>query len=253
MPHLSMTDNARLMSVARASLSGCWQSAALVTALSALILMACHLLPVFGSLAQLLLIGPLQLGLARYLLQTVRGGRPSTSVLFSGFDQFGRALAVYLLSMLLMALPMVLLVSVYWGVAAALGVPSGESAMHSIAAAVAFCAVFSIWLALCTFIWIALGMSYFILVDAPQTGAVAALRQSRAMMRGNMRKFFALVCRFTGWFLLCLVTFGIASFWVYPYFAAASIHFYEEIRDRPAAPEARAAGGEPFAYIDFGD
>jgi len=77
---------------------------------------------------------------------------------------------------------------------------------------------------------IAYSQVFFILRDHPGLKAPEALRRSRAMMKGAKAKYFWLMLSFIGWFLLTLISFGIAAIWMGPYVWAARTKFYDELK-----------------------
>ncbi|HEL1592172.1 TPA: DUF975 family protein [Streptococcus suis] len=66
------------------------------------------------------------------------------------------------------------------------------------------------------------------------TGAFSIIRSSRKLMKGYKFKRFTLDLSFIGWFLLVIITFGLAGLYVWPYHSAAQMHFHEEILDEQA-------------------
>lgn len=73
-------------------------------------------------------------------------------------------------------------------------------------------------------------MTDFILIDHPEYGPLQAITESRKMMDGNRMRLLILSISFIGWDLLCLVTLGLAAFWVFPYFQAARAKFYLDVK-----------------------
>ena len=73
-------------------------------------------------------------------------------------------------------------------------------------------------------------MTFFIIADDPQAGALEAIGRSKEMMRGHRWKLFCLFLRFIGWSLLCLLTFGIGFLWLTPYMQTSLAHFYDDVR-----------------------
>lgn len=86
-------------------------------------------------------------------------------------------------------------------------------------------------------------MTFHILKDNPEMSGKDAITKSREMMNGNKWRLFCLDFSFIGWYLLCVVTCGIAALWVAPYMSAAHAAFYESLKgtDAPAADAAEAA------------
>ena len=73
-------------------------------------------------------------------------------------------------------------------------------------------------------------MTPFILEENPELGANEAIDRSRAMMKGHKFDLFWLLLSFIGWYLLCLITFGLALLWVTPYVETAIASFYEDVK-----------------------
>ena len=66
------------------------------------------------------------------------------------------------------------------------------------------------------------------------TGAFSIIKSSRKLMKGYKFKRFTLDLSFIGWFLLVIITFGLAGLYVWPYHYASQMHFHEEILDDQA-------------------
>ena len=75
-----------------------------------------------------------------------------------------------------------------------------------------------------------LSQIFYLLADNPQIGAVEVLKKSAEMMKGYKWKLFCLHLSFIGWYLLGIVTFGIAFIWVGPYIKTANTIFYENLK-----------------------
>ena len=56
-----------------------------------------------------------------------------------------------------------------------------------------------------------------------------AMEKSKKLMEGNKRKLFLLYCRFSGWFILSILTLGIGFFFLAPYLGVSLAKFYEDI------------------------
>ena len=190
----SLTHNRDLMARARAALEGHWGLAAGVAFVLIAITAVASSVPCLGSIVSLLIDGPFSLGLAIFALAIVRGRPLELGQLFEGFEEFGTALATYLL---------MLLFELLWSLLFIIpGIVAG----------------------------LAYSMTYFILRDQPSLGALEAIGLSRQMMRGNKWKYFCLQWRFLGWALLCLLTCGIGFFWLMPYTMASQAAFYEDLK-----------------------
>lgn len=77
-------------------------------------------------------------------------------------------------------------------------------------------------------------MAEFIVADNPDLDTFEAITKSRELMDGNKFKLFKLHLSFFGWFLLVIVTLGIASAYVLPYIKLAETAFYLDLINDPA-------------------
>lgn len=66
-------------------------------------------------------------------------------------------------------------------------------------------------------------------------GYTEAITQSRQLMEGYKWEFFVLILSFLGWWLLELITFGLAAIWVMPYRTMTFANFYLKLKDKQAA------------------
>jgi len=80
-------------------------------------------------------------------------------------------------------------------------------------------------------------LTFYILRDEPSIGILDAITRSRQMMDGHKMEAFMLCLSFIGWFLLGLITIGIAFLWVGPYFSVTLAKFYDRIRGEEAPVE----------------
>ena len=142
------------------------------------------------------------LGLAYLALAVLRGGELKVEMLFDGFKNFLPAFLLQLVNSLLVSL---------WSL---LFVVPGIVKAYSYA------------------------MSAYILADNPEMSQNECRRESMRMMQGHKWRLFCLQFSFIGWQLLCVLTFGILSFWVGPYINTATAAFYEDLKaQQTAAPE----------------
>ena len=89
-------------------------------------------------------------------------------------------------------------------------------------------------------------MSFFIKADHPEWSAWKVLAESKRMMYRNKLRLAWLDATFIGWWLLVLVTFGLAGLFVHPYTMVASAAFYEDLLDQEeerGAAKSLDAGG----------
>jgi uncharacterized membrane protein len=76
-------------------------------------------------------------------------------------------------------------------------------------------------------------MSMYILAENPDMPALEAIDRSKKMMNGHKMELFVLMLSFIGWYLLCMITFGIASIYVVPLMSATMANFYNNIKGEP--------------------
>jgi uncharacterized membrane protein len=187
-------DNRDIMALAKANLQGNWDIMAGIFLIYLLITCVLGVIPVIGWIAGFLIAGPLLVGLHVVSLSVARDGPVLLSQLFDGFYFFTNCLVAYILSVLFIFLWTLLLI-----------VPGFIAALSY-------------------------SMTYFILAENHQIDGQEAIRQSKSMMMGHKCELSFLLGRFTGWFLLGIITLGIGFIWIGPYFMTSLAIFYDEIR-----------------------
>ncbi len=188
------TKNVVLMQMARKSLKGRWGLAIGTFLVYFLISGVLSIIPIFGAIASLLITGPFTLGLAIFALALSREQDARLEQIFQGFNNFGTALAAYLLMVLFILLWMILLI------------------VPGIIAAISY------------------SMTFYILADDGSIGAMEAINRSKKMMKGYKWKLLGLGLRFFGWALLCILTLGIGFLWLIPYMQVSFAKFYEDVK-----------------------
>ena len=79
-----------------------------------------------------------------------------------------------------------------------------------------------------------LAMTYMIYVDDPDMPVADILRESISLMRGNCLRYFYMLLSFIGYFVLIILSLGIAALWVIPYQTMAVVEFYEDLAQKKA-------------------
>lgn len=197
-----MPTSAEIRARARASLQGKWTGAVLTMLLYYVlvwVLAAINMIPFLGWIVELLLIGPLAMGLYAYFLELVRTNRTDSGHLFSGFAQFIDAFLLHVLMAIFVFLWSLLLI------------------IPGIIASLRY------------------SQAYFILRDNPSIGPLEAIRRSKELTAGHKGRLFVLILTFIGWIILGAIPFGIGLLWVYPYILTSMAHFYEDLRSRTQA------------------
>ena len=194
------------------SLSGKWGVCVLIFLIFDLISAACAggSYIGLGAVIGLIIMGPMTVGLSTVSLNVARGKEVEIGMLFKGFNDFTRALVLYITNNILIMLWSFLLF-----------IPGIIKSF-------------------------AYSMSYFILIDNPDMSANDARKKSMEMMKGNKWRLFCLEFSFIGWILLSLLTFGILMLWVAPYMEIAMAKFYLSLLPEEEAQNSSVGGG----YID---
>lgn len=147
-----------------------------------------------GNEVSLIIGGAMQLGASIFALNIARGKKAEFSQLFDGFKNFANSLVANLLMILFILLWMLLLI------------------IPGIIAAIAY------------------SQTFFILADDKKISGSDAIKKSKQMMKGYKGKYFMLCLRFTGWFLLSILTLGIGFLWFVPYVSVSFANFYDDIK-----------------------
>jgi len=201
----------------------------------------------FSSLYSFLITGPLALGYAMLGISIFRGMEASVAEVFYGFERFLKSLGLYLLMnlfILLWAFPVIIGAII---VAAALGANYETFIYGSGAGMIVLAVIFMIILCIPAYIaYYRYSMSFYILADNPDIGPLEAIRQSKAMMKGNKWKFFCLQLSFIGWGILSCFTFFILMLWITPYMQVSAVAFYDLANGslRAARPNVNIIQGE---------
>ena len=200
---LFMYDRIRIKEAAKEKLRNNYGMVLGVTIVSGIIL---------GALAStgigtLLVGGPIAVGVAIIMLEIIRGQKNEFADMFKGFNNFGSAFVMYLLTGIFVFLWSLLFV-----------IPGIVKAL-------------------------AYSMAPYILADHPEMSGNEAITASKNMMQGHKGELFCLYLSFIGWLLLSALTFGLLQlFYVGPYMAVAEAEFYEAIKpaETYAAPQETA-------------
>ena len=188
-----MKTSSELRAQAWGVLSGKWGMAVVATLVYGVISGVLSFIPFVSWIATLLVSLPLAYGFTVMLLNVVRGSDVQLDTMGEGFKDYGRILGTMLLS------------SVYQFLWALLLIVPGIIKGYSYA------------------------LTPYLLKDHPELKFNAAIEESMRLMSGNKMRLFLLDLSFIGWFLLGLITFGIAFLWITPYWNTARAAFYEDL------------------------
>ncbi len=185
--------NRQLMESTRARLKDHWGDVVPAWLIYMGITLGVGMIPVLGTIANVVITGPLRLGMATFSIRWNRGLKVDTSEIFGGFDDFGRSFVAYLLMIIYIILWTILLI------------------VPGIIASLSY------------------SQTFFILSENPTMTAGDAIKASRDMMLGHRWKFFCLGWRFFGWIILSICTLGIGFIWLAPYMGLTFTKFYEDV------------------------
>jgi uncharacterized membrane protein len=195
MEEIMLVPNAELRERAREQLNGHWGQAALTYLVYSVIMGAAAGVAGIGNL---IIGGPVELGLTHFVLRLKRAGQAQIEDLFDGFRQFENSLVLYVVRTLFVVLWSLLLI-----------VPGIIAALRY-------------------------SMALYVLHDNPELTGMEALRRSASLMEGYKGRLFALYLSFIGWGILCIFTFGIGYLWLIPYVKVAEANFYEGLKAEEA-------------------
>lgn len=149
----------------------------------------------FAGILELVVMGPIAVGLCCVLLNVLRKGKADIEDLFHGFSNnfFNNFITG-------------LLVGIFTFLWSLLFIIPGIIKKYSYA------------------------MAMFIQYDNPNMSETDAITASRKMMKGHKGELFVLDLSFFGWYLLSILTFGLLLLYVAPYHHAAKAAFYENLK-----------------------
>ncbi len=70
---------------------------------------------------------------------------------------------------------------------------------------------------------------YYVINNNPTTKAWDAIRESNQLVKGHTGELFKICLTFTGWFLLGIITFGLAFIYVSPYYRAVKTLYFRAV------------------------
>ena len=191
-----MKNNSELRDAAKESLKGKWGIAIGGCLIYNLIIIAVNNIPLIGSLASLVITGPLALGLVWFSIDLAKNNEAKIEVIFDGFKEFTKATGAYLLMILYI---------IGW---------TFLFIIPGIIKAISY------------------SQTFYILSDDTSIGSEEAIQKSMQMMDGHKLQYFLLGLSFIGWMLLCLLTLGIGFLWLIPYIQVTYAKFYLNLKEQ---------------------
>ena len=156
-----------------------------------------------GSIAMILLSGPIGYGLKRIFLKQARDGQPMVfTELFKGFtEDLGTNVLIGLMTSIFTFLWALLFVVP--GIVKALGY----------------------------------SQALYIKADHPDADWRTCINESQRLMRGHKGELFVLELSFIGWYIVGALCLGVGLLWVRPYVEATMAHFYWSLAAADAAAQ----------------
>lgn len=195
---------AELKSRAKAQLGGGifkdnWLYAVIVILIQGALVGAINGIPGVGTVASIIIGGPITYGVAKLFLKQARDGQKmDIGQIFDGFkDDFGGTLLLGFLQTLFILL---------WGL---LFIIPGIVKAYGYS------------------------MSFMLKADHPDYDWRTCLDESQKMMQGHKMELFILDLSFIGWLIVGALCLGVGDLWVAAYMQAAHTQFYENLRKTP--------------------
>ena len=176
--------------------------------------------------------GPLAYGSSKFFLCTQRNQDANFEMLGDGFNRYGKTFLTGLALMLFMFLwSLVIIVpQIIFSVCLAwIRMDMAQTIVPSILA-LTCCAIMLIMCWLPIVKSLSYSMTFYVMVDFNLSGT-EAISKSVELMKGYKAKLFRLGLSFFGWYLLCMITFGIGTIFLAPYVEATVAEFYAELLD----------------------
>ena len=164
---------------------------------------------VFASIVSIIISGPIMLSLVTVYLGIVKKSRtPDVEDIIIGFkdNQFGRSLITYLRYKIFTLLWTLLLI------------------IPGIIKSISYSQMF------------------YLIAEDKKLEPGEAQKKSMEMMEGHKADYFVLILSFIPWFLLCVITFGLAAIYVVPYYQATMAEFHVRLvkENKPVAKVVKA-------------
>ena len=199
-----------LKSLSKSQISGKIGILFLITLVVSVIGMACNVVPMIGSLAYFVFVGPaFTFAMTTIYLQITDNAPITFNTAFCGFSKFWVSFkATFLTNLFIFLWSMLFLIP---------GLIKSFS----------------------------YSQTRYIIAENPEIGALEAITRSRRMMDGYKTAYFVMHLSFIGWHLLAFLTFGLLYIWLLPYIEACNANFYRCVK---AASDEFYAESAPSGY-----
>ena len=219
---------------ARRALQGKWGKGVLIVLIYLLIMLGISWiltkLSFVGEIIDIIISLPISYGIMTSFIKLKRGEEVKyTGFLSEGFSKFGRIWGVFGHTLLKMVVPVILII-----VCSILNVSSKIMIMDASMSSGRVLALLTIIGTVVSVIYaIVKGLLYsltnYILYDNPNMTSKEIVEESERLMMGNRWNYVWLTLSFIGWLILCIFTFYIGAFWLFPYVSVSTVCFYEAL------------------------
>ncbi|WP_251859591.1 DUF975 family protein [Clostridium sp. Marseille-Q2269] len=187
----------------------------------------------------LILAGPMTYGITKFFINLVRNKEHKIEIMFEGFKHFtGTFIVNIVLSIfsflwsLLFVIPYIIIlfiIIIKQLSTISIGSYNGSSDLNGYMVAILIVLTIVLTIAILMILF-RYSMTYYIYIDDPNMGAMKAIKESTIMMKGNKTRFLLLYLSFILWYILGVVTIGIAFLWIIPYIKSCEAVFYYDLK-----------------------
>lgn len=194
-------DRAQVKAMSKAQLGGnlfgkVWMMALVAVLIQGAILSACAAIPTVGSVASILLTGPLGVGITLVFVKIARNhNNVELGDIFVSFSN--RFSKDFLLG---------LMINVFTMLWTLLFIVPGIVKAY------------------------AYSMAYFVSIDHPEWDWKACIEESKRLTQGHKGELFVLDLSFIGWYIVGSLCLGVGVLWVNPYHMTAMANYYEQLK-----------------------
>lgn len=146
-----------------------------------------------SSLIASILLAPASIGLFKYVDELLKGNKPDVKTIFSYYSNFLNIAVMTAISTILVLIGFILLI-----------IPG-------------------------FYLMLSYAVAPYLMMKDKNIDPIDVLKKSRKLMKGHCFDLLIFVLSFIGWFLLVVITFGIAIIWVGPYIQVSIQKYYEKI------------------------
>ncbi|MBZ0265918.1 DUF975 family protein [bacterium] len=218
--------SSQIKEIARTRLQGKWNTAAGITLVYLLIIGIPYFIPVVNYISIFVLDYQLILGFAMVSLGFASiGTEVKVSDIFGGFSRYWGALSLGIMQSLA-----IIYIPVLFGLIPFVLLSIGSESDNP--SLILLGTIGMIWMII---ILVKRSLMYrlvfYIYADQPEKGVMQALKDSKAITNGHKARLFKFELSFLGWVIVVILTFGIATLWVFPYYNVSLALFYKNLLD----------------------